>query len=75
MRLTDTLLSTINFKQGQNGDLAFINAKLKLKTYDSSMDVDTVVPEKSNISVLHHLIFERMLIIFLINKYYLQCLE
>lgn len=32
--MTDSLLSTIEFKKGPNGDLAYINAKLKLKSDD-----------------------------------------
>lgn len=49
--MTDALLSSVNFKKGPNGDLAYISAKLKLKNNEddeNSMDVDTVIaPEKS----------------------------
>ncbi|XP_050543875.1 cleavage and polyadenylation specificity factor subunit 2 isoform X2 [Daktulosphaira vitifoliae] len=48
--LTDTLLSTIDFKKGHNGELAFIDAKLKLKEEvadDNTMDVDGIQPDKS----------------------------
>lgn len=50
MRLTDALLSNINFKKGPNGDIAYVNGKLKLKDHDdeNAMETDTViVPEKS----------------------------
>lgn len=48
--MTDALLSSVNFKKGPNGDLAYINAKLKLKDNEddeNSMDIDTIIaPEK-----------------------------
>jgi cleavage and polyadenylation specificity factor subunit 2 len=51
--LTDALLSTLNFKKGPNGDLAYVDAKLKLKNEkDNKMNVDQVaVPEKSKVSI------------------------
>ncbi|CAH1731617.1 unnamed protein product [Aphis gossypii] len=47
VRLTDALLSTINLKRGPNGDLAYLNAKLKLVNRKNDMEVDNVVPEKA----------------------------
>lgn len=47
-------MSKINFKKGQNGELAYLNAKLKFKNpvEDNSMDVDTVInQERSKILV------------------------
>ncbi|KAL4134719.1 hypothetical protein QTP88_006441 [Uroleucon formosanum] len=44
--LTDSLLSTINLTKGPNGDLAYINAKLKLKGHDSTMEIDNVEPKE-----------------------------
>uniref|UniRef100_A0A2S2P8S3 Cleavage and polyadenylation specificity factor subunit 2 n=2 Tax=Schizaphis graminum TaxID=13262 RepID=A0A2S2P8S3_SCHGA len=46
VRLTDALLSKINLKKGPNGDLAYLNAKLKLINRDHAMEIDNVVPEK-----------------------------
>ncbi|KAL4134914.1 hypothetical protein QTP88_006598 [Uroleucon formosanum] len=46
VRLTDALLSKINFKKGPNGDLAYMNAKLKLNSRDNVMEVDNIVSEK-----------------------------
>lgn len=47
--MTDELISKINFKRGPNGDIAYIDAKLKLKNNENAMEVDNVVPEKSKI--------------------------
>ncbi|CAH1731732.1 probable cleavage and polyadenylation specificity factor subunit 2 [Aphis gossypii] len=44
--LTDAFLSTIDFKKGTNGDLAYMNAKLKLKSNDNNIEIDNVEPEK-----------------------------
>ncbi|CAI6359782.1 unnamed protein product [Macrosiphum euphorbiae] len=47
VHLTDSLLSTVNLKKVPNGELAYINAKLKLKSCnDDIMDIDNVVPKK-----------------------------
>lgn len=56
MRLTDTLLSTVHFKKGQNRDLAYINAKLKQKRNKSSLEIDNVVHEKSNIIYISYML-------------------
>ncbi|CAI6363223.1 unnamed protein product [Macrosiphum euphorbiae] len=40
VRLTDALLSKIHFKKGPNGDLAYVDAKLKLNSRDTVMEVD-----------------------------------
>lgn len=60
--MTDDLLSTINFKKGQNGDIAYMNAKLKLKSpeEDSSMDADTVIYQEKG---------KMLSIIYLIHKF------
>ncbi|XP_050438409.1 probable cleavage and polyadenylation specificity factor subunit 2 [Adelges cooleyi] len=50
VRLTDELLSTVQLKKGQNGgELAFINARLKLKddvTDENAMEIDGNQPDK-----------------------------
>lgn len=47
MRLTDALLSKINLKKCSNGDLAYINTKLKLRSHKDENSLDIDVPEKS----------------------------
>lgn len=49
--MTDAFLSKVEFKKGPNGDLAFINGRLKLKDNESgnAMEVDNVAPDKSKI--------------------------
>lgn len=50
--MTDALLSTLNFKKGPNGDLAYVNAKLKLKSEnENKTNANKIVPEKSKISI------------------------
>lgn len=55
--MTDALLSTTHFKKGQNGDLAFMNAKLKLKRKKSngnSTEGRRVVSEKRKIFIFYY---------------------
>lgn len=55
--MTDALLSTTHFKKGQNGDLAYMNAKLKLKKKKrdaNAMEGNTVVPEKRKLFVIYY---------------------
>jgi len=46
-RFTSFHFLSVNFKKSPNGELAHINAKLKLKSCDDTMDIDNVVPKKS----------------------------
>lgn len=50
--MADELISNISFKKGPNGDIAYINGKLKLKNQKNAMEIDNI-PEKSKIIFIY----------------------